>query len=113
MKTRAAVDPMVQKDGISGIAAQYLGATDPRNPLAAPLYAVLKGLPPLLIHVGDCETLLSDATRIAENAKQAGVKVDLKVYPEMIHVWHMFADILPESRQAIEEIGAFVRSHTA
>jgi acetyl esterase/lipase len=113
MKTRAAVDPMVQKDGISGIAAQYLGATDPRNPLAAPLYADLKGLPPLLIHVGDCETLLSDATRIAENAKQAGVKVDLKVYPEMIHVWHMFADILPESRQAIEEIGAFVRSHTA
>lgn len=113
MKTRAAVDPMVQKEGTLGIAAQFLGATDPRNPLAAPLYADLTGLPPLLIHVGDHEVLLSDATRIAENAKQAGVKVDLKIYPEMIHVWHTFADTLPEARQAIEEIGAFVRAHTA
>jgi monoterpene epsilon-lactone hydrolase len=113
MKTRAAVDPMVQKEGIAGIAAQYLGQTDPKNPLAAPLYADLKGLPPLLIHVGDAETLLSDATRIAEKAKQAGVKVDLKIYPEMIHVWHLFADILPEAQQAIEEIGGFVRLRTA
>jgi|SRR5271166_2970636 len=113
MKTRAAVDPMVQKEGLAGIAELYLGQTDPKNPLAAPLYADLKGLPPMLIHVGDAETLLSDATRIAEKSKQAGVKVDLKIYPEMIHVWHSFADILPEAQRAIEEIGGFVRSRTA
>ena len=94
MTTRAKVDPMVQKAGLLGMAGLYLGGKDPRTPLAAPLYADLKGLPPLLIQVGDAETLLDDATRIAERAKAAGVSVKLEVWPEMIHVWQLFASRL-------------------
>ncbi|HKA53933.1 MAG TPA: alpha/beta hydrolase fold domain-containing protein, partial [Candidatus Binatia bacterium] len=59
------------------------------------------------------ETLLDDSTRVAERAKAAGVKVDLEVWQEMIHVWHLFAPILPEGQQAIEKIGQFIRQHTA
>ena len=113
MTTRAAVDPVVQKEGLLGMAKIYLGGADPKNPLAAPLHANLAGLPPLLIQVGDSETLLDDATRITERAQKADVDVTLKIWDEMPHVWHLFAPILPEGRQAIEEIGAFFKEQTA
>ena len=113
MTTRAAVDPVVQKEGLLGMAKLYLGGADPKNPLAAPLHANLAGLPPLLIQVGDSETLLDDATRITERAQKADVDVTLKIWDEMPHVWHLFAPILPEGRQAIEEIGAFFKEQTA
>jgi len=113
MTTRASVDPMVQKAGLQMMANLYLSGKDPRTPLAAPLYADLKGLPPLLIQVGDSETLLDDSTRIAERAKGAGVSVKLEVWPEMVHVWQLFASTLPEGQQAVEGMGKFVREHTA
>ncbi len=113
MTTRAAVDPVVQKEGLLGMAKLYLGDADPKNPLAAPLHADLAGLPPLLLQVGDAETLLDDSTRLAERARAAGVDVTLKVWDEMPHVWHLFAPILPEGRQAIDEIGSFFQARTA
>ena len=113
MKTRAAVDPVVQREGLLGMAAAYLAGKNPRTPLAAPLHADLKGLPPLLIQVGNDETLLDDSTRLAEKAKAAGVSVTLEVWPEMIHVWQLFAAFLPEGQQAVEVIGKFVTEHTA
>ena len=113
MTTRAAVDPVVQKEGLLGMAKLYLGDADSKNPLAAPLHANLAGLPPLLIQVGDSETLLDDAIRITERARKADVDVTLKIWDEMPHVWHLFAPILPEGRQAIEEIGAFFKAQTA
>ena len=113
MTTRAAVDPVVQKEGLLGMAKLYLGDADPKNPLAAPLHGNLAGLPPLLIQVGDSETLLDDSNRITERARKAGVNVTLKIWDEMPHVWHLFAPILPEGQQAIEEIGAFFKEQTA
>jgi len=113
MTTKASVDPMVQKQGLLGMAALYLGGQNPRSPLASPLYADLKGLPPLLIQVGEAETLLDDSNRIAERAKAAGVKVSLEVWPEMVHVWQMFAAMLPEGQRAIDGMGKFVREYTA
>lgn len=113
MTTRAKVDPVVQKQGLLGMAQLYLGGKDPKSPLAAPLHADFRGLPPLLIHVGDAETLLDDSTRVAEKAKAAGVTVDLEIWPEMPHVWHLFAPFLPEGQQAIEKIGKYVQQKTA
>jgi acetyl esterase/lipase len=69
-------------------------------------------LPPLFIHVGTAETLLDDATRLAERAKIAGTEVTLEVWEEMIHVWHLFATMLPEGQQAIARIGEYIRQRT-
>jgi epsilon-lactone hydrolase len=113
MKTKAAVDPMVQKATLVNLANVYLAGKDPRSPLASPIYADLKGLPPLLIHVGGNETLLDDAVRLAERARKAGVAVMLEPWDGMIHVWHLFAPMLDEGQQAIERIGEFVRKHAA
>jgi len=111
MTTKAEADPMVNREDLLEGAQAYLGGADPRTPLAAPLYADLKGLPPLLIHVGTAETLLDDSTRLAERAKAAGVDVTLEPWDDMIHVWQFLASMLPEGQQAIDRIGGFIREH--
>lgn len=111
MTTNAAGDPMVQKAGLQQMAQVYLGGADPRTPLAAPLYADLVGLPPLLIQVGTAETLLDDSNRIAAKAKAAGVEVTLEPWEDMIHVWQIFP--VPEADQAIERLGQFIRQKTS
>ena len=109
MTTRADADAIVQREHLLAMAKAYLGDANPRTPLAAPLYADLTGLPPLLIHVGTAETLLDDSTRLAERARSAGVDVVLEPWEDMIHVWHFFASMLPEGQQALDRIGGFIR----
>jgi epsilon-lactone hydrolase len=113
VRTRAARDVMVTQDNLASSAKQYYGKHDPKNPLISPVHADFRGLPPMLIHVGDAEILLDDATRVAARAKAAGVHVELEVWDEMPHVWHVFAKILPEGQQAIDKIGRFVIARTS
>jgi phosphinothricin tripeptide acetyl hydrolase len=108
--TKAAADPIVRRASVEEMARAYLGATPPRTPLASPLFADLRGLPPLLIHVGSDEVLLDDAVRLAERAKAGGVDATLEIYDRMIHVWHWFLPMLDEAQTAVEAIGRFVRS---
>ena len=100
---------MVQKAGILDMGRLYLNGADPRSPLASPIYADLTGLAPLLIQVGATETLLDDALALAKVAGAADVYVDLQVWPEMVHVWHLFHPELKAGLRAIEVGGAFVR----
>ena len=86
----------------------YLAGTDPRDPLASPLYADLKGLPPLLIHVGADETLLDDSTRLAERARANGVPAELTVWPIVPHVWQLFHRFVPEGRQSLIAASQFL-----
>jgi monoterpene epsilon-lactone hydrolase len=109
MKTRKDVDPIFSPDGIGLLGKAFLAGTNPRTPLASPLYADPKGFPPLLIQVGDHEVLLDDSTRFALRARAAGVQVKLEVWPEMIHRFQSYASVLPEAQQAIEGIGKFIR----
>ena len=113
MTSKADVDPMVQRGPLLRMAAMYLNGQNPRTPLAAPLHADLRGLPPMLIQVGTAETLLDDSTRLAERARAAGVDVTLDPWDDMIHVWQAFAMLLPEGQQAIDGIGTFIRQRTA
>ena len=113
MTARAAQDPMVQKNGLLWMAGMYLKGKDVRTPLAAPLHADLKGLPPVLVQVGSAETLLDDAMRLAEKLHGAGGEVDLSVWPNMLHVFPLFAPILSEGREGCLEIGTYIRSRIA
>jgi acetyl esterase/lipase len=113
VRTKAAKDPMVTQESLAGMAKHYFGSHDPKNPLISPLHADYRGLPPMLIQVGDAEILLDDSTRVAERAKRAGVDVQLEVWDDMIHVWHVFAKLLPEGQQAIDKVGKFVIARTS
>jgi acetyl esterase/lipase len=107
--TRAAADPIHQRAMILATARQYLGERgEATDPLASPLFGSLAGLPPLLLQVGDCETVLDDSTRFADKARAAGVAVDIEIYDGMIHVFQQFPDLLPEAHQALDSIGRFL-----
>lgn len=111
MVTKAAADPMVQRDGLVEWGALYLGGASVETPLASPIHGDLAGIAPLLIQVGSEETLLDDAIRLAAVAGHARVPVELVVAPEMIHVWHFFHPMLAPARAAIADAGAFVARH--
>lgn len=110
-ETRAAADPIHQRKMILGMARGYLGEADPKSPLASPLYADLHGLPPLMLQVGDRETVLDDSRNFAAKARAAGVEVELEVWDGMIHVFQQFTAELSEALQAIESIGRFLKKH--
>lgn len=108
--TKADIDPMITLSGLYYMAELYAGKTDLRFPLISPLYADLEGLPPVLIHVGTSEMLLSDARRIAGALKKAGVDCTLREWEDLFHVFHSVVS-LPEAKAATEEIAAFVRKN--
>jgi epsilon-lactone hydrolase len=113
MTTRAAADPALRREGLLAMAAHYLRGLSPTNPLASPLHADLTGLPPLLVQVGTAEILLDDSLRLAARAAQADVSLTLAVWPQMVHVWHFFAFMLPEGQAALAEAGQFLRARLA
>jgi acetyl esterase/lipase len=103
-------DVLVQKEVVEGLAATFLGEGGNRkDPLANPLYADLKGLPPMYIQVGGDETLLDDSRRLAERVRQAGGDVRLDVFPEMQHVFQYSAGHAPEADDAIRKLAEWVR----
>ncbi|MGJ3244526.1 MAG: alpha/beta hydrolase [Elainellaceae cyanobacterium] len=111
MATNAATDPMIQKELVQFLAQHYVDESFIQCPLASPIYADLDQLPPLMIQVADTETLFDDARRLARHAQQDGVDVLFEIWTDMIHVWHLFAPVLPEGQDAIEKVGAFIRKH--
>lgn len=105
-------DPMLSRAALVRMAELYLGDRDRRAPLASPLLADLRGLPPALIQVGSTEVLLSDSERLAVNLREAGSEAAIEVWPNMPHVFPMFASRIPEGKQAIANLAAFLRKHT-
>lgn len=108
LETNAKSEVMIQGKYIKGAGKLYLGDAPADNPLASPLYADLKGLPPLLIYVSDSEVLLDDSVRLAERAKQAGVEVDLRIWSGLPHVWPIFVKFLPEARASVREMASYI-----
>jgi acetyl esterase/lipase len=97
------------KEVVGALAAVYLGGADPKDPLASPLYADLRGLPPTYIQVGGDETLLGESLQFEENARKAGVDVQVEVFPGQLHTFHMAAGDSPESDDAIRKLAEWVR----
>lgn len=93
--------------------ALYLAGQDARLPLASPVRADLHGLPPLLIHVGQNETLLDDALVLTEACHRAGVEAQLRIWPAVPHVWQLFGRYIPEARQSLRAVAAFLHSHAS
>ncbi|WP_028558673.1 alpha/beta hydrolase [Paenibacillus pinihumi] len=69
--------------------------------ILSPLKMDLEGLPPMLIQVGSHEVLLSDAVRLAQRSRAAGINVDLEIWEGMWSVFQSMAYMLPEGEEAI------------
>ncbi len=111
MQELAEVDPWLTAELVVPAARAYAGEAALDDPRVSPLYAELAGLPPTLVHVGGDEILLDDATRFVARAREAGVDASVGRFSGLWHVFHAFP--VPEARQALREIGGFIRRHTA
>ncbi|OWJ63263.1 alpha/beta hydrolase [Paraburkholderia caledonica] len=101
-------DPMFSGPAIAKAAKVYLGDMPATHPYASPVYADLRGLPPLFMMAGSTEVLLDDSRRVAANARAAGVDCELEVWKKMPHVWPIFAPFIPEANRALDRAAAFV-----
>ncbi len=108
---QASIDPVIHPEGLVRMRDLYAGRADPARPLLSPARADLAGLPPLLIQVGEAEVLLAESQRLADRAREAGVDVTIECWPEMPHVWQIFAGRVPEATEAVDDIGRFVADH--
>jgi acetyl esterase/lipase len=108
LRTKAARDPVLDAIAVARVAERYIPQLAPTDPRVSSVYASLEGFPPMLIHVGTDEVLLSDAQRLAQRAQAAGVPVILHEWEGM---WHCFAlnPALPESQAALKSIADFVQ----
>ncbi len=107
VQTQAAADPVLDAASLRRYARAYAAAASLTQPLISPLYADLRGLPPLLIQVGTAEILLDDATRLAAVTREAGVAVTLQTWAGLFHVFQMAA-FLPETREALAQVATFL-----
>jgi len=103
-------DPLLPPKATRFYTRSYVGANDARDPLISPVFGDLRGLPPLLIHVGEDEILRDDAVRITSLAKSEDVDVRLEIYPRMWHVWQINLT-LPQAIQSLDDIEQFLKAH--
>ncbi|MES2734580.1 MAG: alpha/beta hydrolase [Bacteroidota bacterium] len=107
--SQAAFDPIYTKEELLEAAHMYYQQAPARNPFVSPLYADLKGFPPMFIQLGTHDLRLGEGKLLAEKATAAGVKVELDVWDQMIHNWQNFGNQLPEAGKAIQKAGEFIR----
>lgn len=108
MTNREGLDPLNSKPVLDLLARTFLGGALPNNPDASPVFADVRGLPPILIAIGENELMLSDAIRLAGHLAENRVRVSLEVWPEMFHVWHMYQALLPEGSKALDDAARFL-----
>jgi acetyl esterase/lipase len=109
METRAEADPLLTKESLASTARLYLGGHDPRDPLASPLYGDLAGLPPVRMHVDEDEVLLGDSLRHGERIESRGGTVLSHTWQGMTHVFPSNVALLHAAREALDDIGNFLR----
>ncbi len=106
---RTVDDPILSAKTMPVFRDYYLGKSDPHDPLASPVFGDYRGLPPLLIQVGEHEMLRDDGVRVAEKARHDGTSVRLEIWKGMFHVFQSHEPLLPEAREAIDSAAAFIR----
>jgi acetyl esterase/lipase len=103
-------DPFFNRDIVRGLGAGYLAGADPRDPLAAPLHADPRGLPPTYLQVGAEESLLDDSRRLADRLREAGVEIRLDEFADQVHTFQMAAGRSAVADDAIGRAASWLRS---
>jgi len=94
----------------AGLLPEYVGDTDPKNPVLSPIYADLRGMPPTLFLTSTRDMLLSGTVMLHRAFLDAGVDARLVVFEALPHAFWL--DVrLPEARAANEMIAHFMDDH--
>jgi acetyl esterase/lipase len=109
--TKGRKDPILAIAALHRVAELYVGSWDTSDPELSPLYADLTGFPPLYLIASDVEVLLDDSLMFAQRAREAGLSVQVDVWPILPHAFPVLEAWLPEARQARKDIVAFAKAH--
>lgn len=104
MERLAAVDPWTTRAALELFGSMYAGEVSLTDPRISPMYMDFSGLPPLIIHVSSSEILLDDARSAEAAASAAGVDVQFRSWPEVPHVFQLFAGFLPEADESLHDV---------
>lgn len=113
MQTKHGVDPIFTRERLNAFAEPYVDDGDRDAELVSPVFADLRGLPPLLVQVGANEVLLDDAVRLAGRAGADDLDVTLEIWPDVPHVFQNFAGVLDDADVALDHAGRFLAGHLA
>ena len=102
---RDGIDPLCTREMLMQMASLFLNGALPTDPDASPVFADVRGLPPILDQIGENEVMLSEALRLATHLGENRVRVSLEVWP-MFHVWHKYAATL--GMQALRNAAEFL-----
>jgi epsilon-lactone hydrolase len=108
LRTNAESDALLPVSQMTLAVAEVRGAVAPDDPRLSPLFARYAAPPPVLIQVGDSEILLDDSRRMAALLRAAGGRVEVDLWHDTPHVFHLFDGYLPEARQALKKVSEFV-----
>jgi acetyl esterase/lipase len=111
MRSRHGIDPLCTRDALDVQARAFLGQALAKSPEASPVYADVRGMPPMLIQIGESEVMLSGAVQMVTHLGENRVRATLEIWPEMFHVWHLFAAVLPEAEDAIQSAATFLKQN--
>lgn len=101
-------DPMLAVVGARLAGQMYAGALPTSHPVVSPIHGELHGLPPMTLFVAGRDILGPDAMAFADKARTSGCEVDVRVAPDMVHVWPLLG--FAEARSAIAEMAAAIHA---
>lgn len=110
-KRKKRTDSVLRNEWLVWHGKLYAGDSDIRNPFISPVYGDCTSLPPMMIQVGQPELIYNDSTRLAAKARAEGVEVELVEWANTFHVWQVYDFLLPEARESIKQMGAYVKLH--
>jgi acetyl esterase/lipase len=102
-------DPFVPPNAAAWAGRLYAGELDPEDQRLDVIGRDHRRWPPVMIQIGDTECLLPDSLRLAARLEEAGVPVELQLWPGQVHVFQAFGRMVPEARDARREAGRFIR----
>ncbi|MEL6686830.1 MAG: alpha/beta hydrolase [Pseudomonadota bacterium] len=103
-------DPLLTWGLMEQLAFAYLQGADVKDVRSSPINLDLSGLAPVYIQAGENDILKQDAINLS--GRLANSQTELRIWPEMIHVWHAFSSILPEANEALQKAGDWLNNYT-
>jgi monoterpene epsilon-lactone hydrolase len=98
---------------LSHAAKLYAHGHDLKDPQLSPIYGDFHGFPPAILTTGTRDLFLSNTVRVHRKLREAGVEAQLEVFEGFSHAYYAINPFIPESREAFEEIAAFLSAHLA
>jgi acetyl esterase/lipase len=107
--TKAKADPMFIHHMTKDCARYYVPQSiDKNEPYISPAYGDFNGLPRILVMTGGNEILLDDSRAIGKSAAEAGVDIEVDIWPTMFHDWWLFGNFIPETKQCLKKMSEWI-----